>query len=182
MSTAQPAIGPSPAANGADQPVFPFASFWQPVPNSRERVLFVLAFAVLTAMRCPTAFWHGRFWAEEGSLYANAWSLPWWQVLLFSNAGYLNFVANFAGPAILVVFAPDAWLQKRALVIWMLFVDVHDYFWPSASTIASGPDWTLQVARWERGSYLSAEDLAARMDHALAGPGVLALTALWSRP
>jgi hypothetical protein len=133
--------------------------------------------------------------------------LPWWQVLLFSHAGYLNFVANFAGflayvvpvqaarhvssgvalivhccPAILVAFALDVWLQKRALVIWMLFVHVHDYFWSSASTFASGPDWTLQVARWERGSYLSAEDLAARRDHALAGPGVLALTALWSRP
>jgi hypothetical protein len=148
MSTAQPAIRPSLQGNGTDQRVFPFPSLWQPVQNRRERVLFVLGFAVLTAIRFPNAFRHGRFWAEEGSLfYANAWSLPWWQALAFSHSGYLNLVANFAGllaylvpvaaaphvssgvalivhccPAILVAFAPDAWLQKRAVLLAALLL------------------------------------------------------------
>jgi hypothetical protein len=75
MSTPQPAIGPSPVEEGTDRRDFPLPALWQPVRNTRERVLFVLGFAVLTAIRFPNAPWYGRFWAEEGSLfYANAWS------------------------------------------------------------------------------------------------------------
>lgn len=120
----------------------------RPVASDRERVLIVLAFAVLTALRFPNALWHGRFWAEEGSLfYANAWTLPWWEALLFLHTGYLNLTANLAGllaylvplkaapyvtsgvalvihcfPAILVVFARDAWLQSLAVLIAALIL------------------------------------------------------------
>lgn len=49
-----------------------------------------------------------------------------------------------------VVHAGRTAILARLLVIWMLFVAVHDYFWPSAPDFATGPDWRLQVERWER--------------------------------
>jgi hypothetical protein len=36
----------------------------------------------------------------------------------------------------------------QALMIWLLFVGIHDFFWPSAPTFAYGPNWREQVAKW----------------------------------
>ena len=138
----------STGAEGIDQRSRFVQFVWHPVASNRERLLFVLAFAVLTAVRFPHALWYGRFWAEDGVVfYANAWTMPWWDAALFSYGGYLNLVANVAGvlaylvpvklaphvtsavallisccPAILLAFARDTWLEKRAVLFAALVI------------------------------------------------------------
>jgi hypothetical protein len=126
-----------------DQRASNFAFLWKPIKSQPERTLLVLAFLALTAICFPNVLLQRRFWAEEGLVfYANAWSLSWWEALLFPSQGYINAVPNIAGllaylvpieaalyvtsgvalavhclPAFLVTFARDAWLQSRGAVI-----------------------------------------------------------------
>jgi hypothetical protein len=101
------------------------------------RPLFLLGFVVLLFARMPDVL-NGRLWAEEGSIFlAAAASHSWWTALWMSHSGYLNIVANAAPliawhavslenlpyvtigialvfqccPAILLLYANDAWLQ-----------------------------------------------------------------------
>lgn len=100
--------------------------------------LILLLYAVLIVLRMPSIVLHGRFWAEEGTVFfAQAWSRPPLDVLFHSHGGYLNLVANVAAlaarwwlpleeapygtigagllfqllPPLLLLLARDAWLQ-----------------------------------------------------------------------
>jgi hypothetical protein len=142
-ATTSPAAEPKPGRIAGVR-----AFLLHPVTGTPQRALLVAAFASLIALRFPQVLEHGRFWAEEGSVfYANAWTMPWWRALLATHSGYLNLIANAAGllaylapikaapyvsstvallvyccAASLVVFARDDWLQMRIVVLAALLL------------------------------------------------------------
>ena len=148
MSSTQDATSPAAPLPEADWRSSLKAFFWRPIAGNRERILLIAGFAAFTVLRFPDVLRHGRFWAEEGLLfYANAWTLPWWQALFYQHVGYVSFIANAAGllaylapvkqapyvssgvallmycfAAALIVFAKDAWLQKRIVVFAALLL------------------------------------------------------------
>jgi hypothetical protein len=74
----------------------------RPVFTTWQRCALLAAFALLLIMRLPAAWAHGRFQAEEGTVFlAYAWHFPWTEALFRSFAGYLNLGAN--APAVLTV-------------------------------------------------------------------------------
>jgi hypothetical protein len=65
--------------------------------SGRQRVLLLLGFALLTMLRLPQAWLHGRFLDEEGTIFlAYAWHHPASDALWRSFGGYLNLTANGA--------------------------------------------------------------------------------------
>ena len=105
-----------------------------------ERVVYLVAFALIVASRLPEILLKGRFWAEEGNVFfVAAWIGPWWKALLAPYGGYLDLVPNIGAlvayhvmplsaapygssavalavqciPAILIVASRDSWLQPR---------------------------------------------------------------------
>ena len=104
-----------------------------------ERLLWVLAFAVLICARMPGILIHGRFWVEAGWYFRNAWTMPWYDALTVTYGGYVSLVPALAGllarhlvpleyapyvstyvalfiqlcPAILLATARDGWLSGR---------------------------------------------------------------------
>ena len=115
------------------------------LPTGRELALgpaavasALLLYAALVLLRMPDIVLHGRFWAEEGTIFfANAWTLDPMRALLMPVGGYLNLVANGATlaarwtvpvadapfvtiavalvfqlvPPLILLSARDAWLQ-----------------------------------------------------------------------
>ena len=102
--------------------------------------LVLLGYAVLIAVRMPQIVGHGRFWAEEGTIFfVNAWSQDSLRALLTPVGGYLNVVATAATlaarwgtalewapyvtmavggafqllPPLLLLLARDPWLADR---------------------------------------------------------------------
>lgn len=70
--------------------------------SRRQRWLLLAAFALIVILRLPAAWAHGRFQAEEGTVFlAYAWHFPWADALLRPFGGYLNLGAN--APAVLTV-------------------------------------------------------------------------------
>lgn len=37
---------------------------------------------------------------------------------------------------------------SQLVVFWVVIIGMHEYFWPSASIFAHGPDWKVEVAKW----------------------------------
>jgi hypothetical protein len=67
-----------------------------------QRWALLAAFAAIAIFRLPSAWVHGRFQAEEGTVFfAYAWHFPWMDALFRPFAGYLNLGAN--APAVLAV-------------------------------------------------------------------------------
>jgi hypothetical protein len=67
-----------------------------------QRLLLLAAFALIVILRLPAAWAHGRFQAEEGTVFlAYAWHFPWTDALFRPFGGYLNLGAN--APAVLTV-------------------------------------------------------------------------------
>ena len=63
--------------------------------SGRQRLILLAGFAILLIMRMPTAWLHGRFFGEEGTIFlAFAWHRPASVALWRSFAGYLNLGAN----------------------------------------------------------------------------------------
>lgn len=114
----------------------------------REKWLWVLLSLALIAIRIPAVL-KGRFWAEDGRVFfLLGRELPWYKTLLYTHAGYLNFVANVAGvlancvplkyacrvtvlialvvqsfPLVLLALSRAPWLQERKLfVASLLFI------------------------------------------------------------
>jgi hypothetical protein len=68
------------------------ARFWRVGP--------FICYLVLLCSRLPIVVRHGRFWAEEGTLYFhNAWTLSWHAALFRPEVGYLSLVANVSALA-----------------------------------------------------------------------------------
>lgn len=62
-----------------------------------QRVALLAAFALLTMLRLPQVWLHGRFLDEEGAVFlAFAWHRPAWTALWRPFGGYLNIGANGA--------------------------------------------------------------------------------------
>ena len=60
-----------------------------------QRLALLAVFAALVILRVPAAWVHGRFQAEEGTVFfAYAWHFPWTDALFRSFGGYLNLAAN----------------------------------------------------------------------------------------
>jgi len=60
-----------------------------------QRLLLLVGFAFLLILRMPTAWLHGRFFGEEGTIFlAFAWHRPASVAMWRSFAGYLNLGAN----------------------------------------------------------------------------------------
>jgi hypothetical protein len=120
-----------------------------PVSSSGERVMYILLFAFLVAVRIPRILLEGRFWAEEGRIfYERAWERPWLEALFLPYTGYLNLTANLAGvlarhfaplpiapyvttglalliqcvPAVLIVTSRLDWLQRRVVLLIALLI------------------------------------------------------------
>jgi hypothetical protein len=120
-----------------------------PVSSNAERVMYILLFALLVAVRIPRILLEGRFWAEEGRIfYERAWERPWLDALFLPYTGYLNLTANLAGvlarhfaplpiapyvttglalliqcvPAILIVTSRLDWLQRRVVLLIALLI------------------------------------------------------------
>ena len=109
------------------------------ISAATERLLWLLAFAVLICARMPGILIHGRFWVEAGWYFRNAWTMPWYDALTVTYGGYVSLVPALAGllarhlvplqyapyvstgialliqlcPAILLVTARDEWLSGR---------------------------------------------------------------------
>ncbi len=83
----------------SEETVVPIAAASNGLSLSQKyaRTALLLGIALLIAVRIPSIWTQGRFWAEEGSIFfVNAWHVPWYKVLLFTYGGYLNFAANLA--------------------------------------------------------------------------------------
>jgi len=113
-----------------------------------ERLVWVLAFAVLICLRMPGILIHGRFWGEEGWSFHNAWTMPWYDALTVTYGGYVSLIPNLAGllarhlapldyapyvsttlalliqvcPAILLATARDEWLAGRIRLVAALLL------------------------------------------------------------
>ena len=105
-----------------------------------ERALLFGGYSLLICLRMPDIILKGRFWAEEGVFFHNAWTLPWYEALLTPTLGYLCLIATSAGllaryavplefapyitisiallfqlcPALLLLTSQETWLQRRA--------------------------------------------------------------------
>lgn len=63
--------------------------------SGAQRFALLAAFALLTALRLPRAWVHGRFLDEEATVFlAYAWHHPWPDALFRAFAGYWNLAAN----------------------------------------------------------------------------------------
>jgi hypothetical protein len=119
-----------------------------PVSSNAERVIYILLFALLAAVRIPRILLEGRFWAEDGRIfYEHAWERPSLDALFLPYTGYLNLTANLAGvfahfaplpiapyvttglallipcvPAILIVTSRLDWLQRRVVLLIALLI------------------------------------------------------------
>src|SRR5262245_2280531 len=93
-------------------------------PRTRWRVrstaLLLAAFAVLVCTRMPAIVVKGRFWAEEGLFFRNAWTKPPVEALLAPVGGYLNIAASgvtLAASALLpLAYAPYLTIAMALLV------------------------------------------------------------------
>lgn len=57
------------------------------------------------------------------------------------------------GLAVLALAATGSDTLSRVawgVVLWLLFVGAHEYFWPSWSAFAQGPNWHAQVEQWRK--------------------------------
>ena len=113
------------------------------------KIALLFAAAVLIAIRIPTIWSHGRFWAEEGTIFfVHARYLPWCKALFFSYYGYMNFAANLAAvlannlvpleqapyistifafiiqilPIALLCLSEQKWLQDRKILLAALLI------------------------------------------------------------
>jgi hypothetical protein len=120
-----------------------------PAGSRHWRLFAVGVFVLLVWIRMPEITRHGRFWAEEGSVYfENAWRLPWWQALLRPHVGYLNLAPNLATllaryivslphapnvttaialaiqtlPALLLATARDTWLRNPVVLFAAMLI------------------------------------------------------------
>jgi hypothetical protein len=113
-----------------------------------QKLFCLVVFMILVAIRIPSV-WHGRFWAEEGTIFfSHAWHTRWYQALIFSYGGYLNLAANLGGvlarhlvpiekacyvtsifglivqtfPAAVLCLSKDRWLQNRFGLVSALLI------------------------------------------------------------
>ncbi len=94
--------------------------------SNRQRILLLIGFAVVLALRVPGAWWHGRFLYEEGSIFmAFAWHRPASEALWRSFAGYLNLGANGATLAMVALIRagllPLGQAPRFTMMVAMLF-------------------------------------------------------------
>ncbi|MCG6205956.1 hypothetical protein LPW26_14990 [Rhodopseudomonas sp. HC1] len=115
-------------------------TWWSKCPSLGEKLCYLLVFAGLVVVRIPHAIVHGRFWAEEGSIFfANAWHLSWSEALLAVHTGYLNLTANAA--TLLASFFPLTHAPLVTGVIALLIQLV-----PPSLILTSRTPWTQR--RW----------------------------------
>lgn len=115
-------------------------SWWSKRPSLSEKLCYLLLFAGLIIVRIPHAILHGRFWAEEGSIFfANAWHLTWSEALFAVHTGYLNLTANAAG-----LLASCFPLAQAPLVTAAIALLIH--LVPAILILTSRTPWTQH--RW----------------------------------